>query len=336
MPEPVPAIIAVALSVSLDRILEVPDLAVGSHLRGRLVSVQPAGKATNVARLLAALGTPCVLTGFVGHSDQERFQQSFRGAPVRVELFEGEGATRENITLVDPQRGTETHIREVGPSLTADDLERLAAKLAGLVSPGAYVVFAGSLPPGVDAGAFGRLLEVCRERGARVAVDTSGPGLEAVRGARGLWLVKPNREEFSELVGPIQASRGGACPELVEGSPHPPRTPSDIRAAAGPLLDRIEQVLVTLEGDGACLITHGGAWQARPPQMGRRIVKTVGAGDAVLAGFLHAHAAGKPPNECLRLSVACGTASCFQMRAGEVGLEDVQTLLGGVNLAEIE
>jgi 1-phosphofructokinase family hexose kinase len=316
MPQPVPAIIAVALSAALDRILEVPDLAVGGHLRGRLVSVQPAGKATNVARLLGALGTPCVLTGFVGHGDHERFQQSFRGAPVRVELFEGQGPTRENITLVDPNRGTETHIREVGPGLTADDLERLAAKLSGLVSPGACVVFAGSLPPGVDAEAFGRLLDICRDRGARVAVDTSGPGLEAVRCARGLWLIKPNREEFSELVGRKVLNA------------------EDIREAAGPLLDRIEQVLVTLGADGACIITRGGAWQARPPQMGRRIIKTVGAGDAVLAGFLHAQAAGQSPEESLRLSVACGTASCLQLRAGEVNPEDVQACLDNVELTK--
>jgi len=70
MPGKMPTIICVALNPCWDRTLEVAGLEVGKHLRGRLLSVQAAGKAVNVARLLAALGTPSVLTGFVGAGDR--------------------------------------------------------------------------------------------------------------------------------------------------------------------------------------------------------------------------------------------------------------------------
>ena len=309
-----PTIVAVALNPALDRILQVPNLEIGSHLRGKLVSIQPAGKAVNVARLLGALSTPCILTGFVGEADRDRFKRSFDETPVRVEMFEGRGITRENITLVDPERGVETHVRDVGFPVAPEDLERLRKKLGILAGKGSYVLFAGSLPPGMTADDFAVLLEACAEKGAYVAVDSSGPGLEALRGARNLWLVKPNRLELAEIAGR----------EAVEEA--------DIRATAESLRKRIEQVIVTLGPEGAYLFCREGAWRAKPHIDPAAVVKTVGSGDALLAGFVQGHVTGKGPAECLRLGVACGTASTLQMRAGLVNPYDVKACLENVEL----
>ena len=313
-----PLIVSVALNPSLDRIMHVPGFQVGSHMRGRLVSVQPAGKAVNVARLLGFLGTPCILTGFVGEHDRDRFEKSFAKTPVRVEMFEGHGPTRENITLVDPKHGVETHIRDVGFELTEDDLERLTKKLAILAAKGSHVILAGSLPPGMDAEAFKRLLEVCRAKGAYVAVDSSGPGLEALRKVRNLWLIKPNRQELAEIAG-----------RAVESE-------ADIRAAAGPLLKRFEQVVVTLGAEGAYLFCKEGVWRAKPHVETQEVIKTVGSGDAFMAGFVQYHAARKLPPEALRWGVACGTAACFQLRAGVVNPYDVKASYDKVELVAVK
>lgn len=306
MADPTAPIICVSLNTALDRILEVPDLEIGGHVRGRLLSVQPAGKAVNVARLLGTLGMPCVLTGFVGEGDRHRFARSFAKTGVRVEMFEGRGPTRENVTLIERSRGRETHIRDVGFELTAGDLGRLHKKLAILATPEAYVLFAGSLAPGLEADAFAALVAECAERGARVAVDSSGPGLEAVRRAKGLWLVKPNREELAELAG------------------QPAETGAQIRRDAATLLERVEEVVVTRGEQGALLFTRRGAWRAAAHVDQAEVASTVGCGDALLAGFVQAHARGASPEECLRRGVAVGTAKALKVRAGEVALEDVE------------
>lgn len=314
MPTSSPSIVAVALNPALDRTLQVTDLEIGSHVRGRLVSIQPAGKAVNVARLLGALGTPCILTGFVGRDDRERFEQSFEGMPVRVEMFEGHGPTRENITLVDPQRGQETHIRDVGFPVTEDDLERLTKKLAILAVKGSYVLFAGSLPPGLDADGFAGLLQMCRDKGARVAVDSSGPGLEAIRKTKGLWLVKPNMAELAEIAG------------------RPVASAADIRPVAEALRKTVDNVLVTMGAEGAWLFCRDGIWRARPRLETQSVIKTVGSGDALLAGFVRCHASKKRAPECLRWGVACGTAATLQLRAGAVNPYDVKACLEAVEL----
>lgn len=312
-----PTIVSVALNPAIDRTLEAPNLDIGSHARGHLMSIQPAGKAVNVARLLGTLGTECILTGFVGEGDRARFEQSFDQAPVRVEMFEVPGATRENITLVDPVRKADTHIRDVGFSLAPENLERLKKKLGILAGRGVYVLFAGSLTAGMTAGEFADLLDVCAAKGARVAVDSSGTGLETVRRTRHLWLVKPNREELGEIAG-----------REVTSDAH-------LRATAESLLAHIDEVVVTLGASGACLFCREGAWRARPEIEPERVVNTVGSGDALLAGFVHSHAAGRAPEECLRWGVACGTASTMRVRAGKIDPEDVQACLEKVDVGSV-
>ena len=317
MPKELPPIIAVSLNTAIDRTLEVPDLEIGGHVRGRLVSIQPAGKAVNFARFLGTLGTPCILTGFVGEGDRVRFARSFAKTGVHVEVFEGHGPTRENITLIDPSRGIETHVRDVGFELSEDDLERMRKKIGILAVRRAYVIFAGSLPPGMDVATFSSLLDVCREHAARVAVDSSGAGLEAVRRGGPLWLVKPNRGELAEMTG------------------RPVATDHQMREAAGRLLERIELVVVTLGPEGACLFTRAGAWRATPHLDPAEIVNTVGCGDALLAGFVHAHARGGAPEECLRRGVAVGSAAALKARTGEADPEDAERLYATVEVAPL-
>lgn len=313
-----PTIVAVALNPAIDRVLEVPGLAIGRHQRGRLVSIQPAGKAVNVARFLGALGAQCILTGFVGQAERHHFESSFEKTPVRVEMFDARGPTRENITLVDPDAGAETHVRDVGNPLSEEDLERLSRKLAILGTKGAYVVFAGSLTPGMEADAFAILLKRCVTKGAMVAVDSSGPGLEAVARTDGLWLAKPNRDELAELTG------------------RPAGTEAEVRLGAEALRRRIENVVVTLGAEGAMLFWRQGAWRARPVVDPQAVLKTVGAGDALLAGFIHAHSTGQPIQECLRQGVACGTAATLQLRAGVVNPYDVKSCLERVELTAMK
>jgi 1-phosphofructokinase family hexose kinase len=312
MPEALPSIVSVSLNTAIDRILEVPNLQIGGHVRGHLVSIQPAGKAVNVARILGLLGTPCILTGFIGEGDRPRFERSFAKTPVRIELFEAAGHTRENITLIDPARGQETHVRDVGFPLTDDDVERLSRKLHILSTKGAYVHFGGSLPPKFRPAALRMLLDLGRRRGAYVSVDTSGAGLEAVRKADDLWLLKPNRLELAELTGLKVDSE------------------EQLFAAAEALRRRVEEVIVTVGADGAYLFVREGAWRARPQVDPHSIVKTVGCGDALLAGFLKSHAEGLEPADCLRQAVATGTAAAFQQCAGVVAPKDVKAVYRSV------
>jgi len=64
-------------------------------------------------------------------------------------------------------------------------------------------------------------------------------------------------------------------------------------------------------------------------------VSVVGAGDVLLAQFIAAQLAGKPPEESLRLAVAAGAASTLEVGAGRFDPREAGRLVAGVELAEL-
>ena len=279
-------IVTVTLNPSIDRTLRVQALVRGDVLRAEAVEADPGGKGVNVARALSAHGADTVALLVAGGSVGRALVSQLRDAGVRTDVVEVGGSTRTNITVVEPD-GTTTKLNEPGPTPTPAELGRVVAAVSSHVSgPADWVVAAGSLPPDVDLDAYARIGDAAHECGARFALDCSGPAFLAGLAA-GPDLVKPNREELAEAVGrdlPTLRDIVEACHELQR------------RGA--------RDVVCSLGGEGALLVSAEGAWFATAPRV--EVVNTVGAGDSLLAGFLFAGGAGP---EALRVGVAWATAA---------------------------
>jgi 1-phosphofructokinase family hexose kinase len=290
-------IVTVSLNPAIDRAIEVERLVPGDHLLGREITRTAGGKGVNVARALAALGTRCVATGFLGEDNREAFDACFTDADIADQFFPLSGRTRENITLVDRSDNTETHIRDVGLEVSQRDLDRLTSKLKLLSGEGTHVLFCGSTPPGVSAEAFAALVDACVETGAHVAVDTSGDALRAMRG-RELWLLKPNAKELADLVGR----------ELPE--------PAEQFAAAREVVGDVENVILTRGGEGASLFTRRLECHARVAVRAEDVQNTVGCGDVLLGVFVACRREGMDLRPSLARAVAAATASaCHEATA---------------------
>ena len=300
-------IVTVTLNTSVDRTLEVPHFAVGGHLKGRCIRVQPAGKGVNVSRCLGRLGVPSTVTGLVGTWELALFEDSLADTPAAVELVPVAGATRTNTTVLDPELGTDTHIREAGFRVQAAELAPLHDTLRALASPEAVFVFCGSLPPGVAADDLAGLFATCREAGGRLVADLNGTELGIAIASRPL-AVKPNVEELGEVVGRPLAS--ASEDELVE--------------AARGLCDRVDTVLLTRGSEGALAVRRDQAIACNVEVESAR--NTVGCGDAFLAGYLAGLYRGEPLAECLRLAAACGAANALTDAAGEIDPAQVPRL----------
>ena len=135
-----------------------------------------------------------------------------------------------------------------------------------------WAVLSGSLPPGVPDDVYASLTAQFAEHGVRVAVDTSGAALLAAVDA-GPDLIKPNRQELAAAVGTPLNSIG------------------EVVAAAEKLCSRgVKAVLASLGADGTVLVDGSGAVFGTAEAI--EPVSTVGAGDALLAGFLAAGGQG--------------------------------------------
>lgn len=292
------AILTIGFNPAIDRILECPDFHIGGHQKVQQVARLAAGKAANVNRALAQLGTDSVATGFVGAHDLEFFHEQLGAAgpgKVTCRFVQVGGQTRENISILDPSRRQETHLRDRGFRVTPEEAEALERTIVEQLRPGDHALFAGSLCEGIENSYFTNLLARCRAAGVKVGVDSSGGSLKAAA-TETLWLLKPNLVELRQLLG-------------VEV----PNAASAVRDAATPLLGRVENVLVTRGPMGAVLLTGSGVYSARLTTKDVP-VRTVGCGDHLLAGFVAEMAGGRPPEDALRSAMAMATARALSTR----------------------
>ncbi|WP_422769020.1 1-phosphofructokinase [Plantactinospora sp. WMMC1484] len=278
-------ILTVTLNPSLDRAMQIDRLARGAVIRADSAHLDPGGKGVNVSRALLANGVPSRAVLPVGGEEGTQLVRLLGGEGVDLLAVPIAGRTRSNITLAEPD-GTVTKINESGPVLTGPEFTEVTAAVLAAASSADWVVAAGTLPPGLPVAAFGDLCALLVGAGVRLAVDTSGPALRAAVEA-GVALVKPNREELAETVGGPLRSLG----DVVDAA-------SQVRSwGAG-------AVLASLGADGAVLVDADGVVTGESPVTQPK--STVGAGDALLAGFLAAGARGP---DALAEGLAWGAAA---------------------------
>jgi 1-phosphofructokinase len=264
-------IVTVTPNPSLDRTLHLPLLSPGSVNRATSTMTEPSGKGVNVALALNGVGVEvCAVLPVGGATGDEIVQRlgvlglDTIGVPIA-------GQVRSNVSLVEAD-GRSTKVNEPGPTLSAEEVSALCAAAVSVGAAGDWTLWAGSLPAGFGSTRLAAAVADARAAGRRVAVDASGSALTAVLGNdrdRVPHLIKPNADELAEAVGATLTTVG------------------DVTAAASALLARgVHTVLVSLGGDGAVLVDADLPEPLYGSAAARRVVNTVGAGDAFLAGFL--------------------------------------------------
>jgi 1-phosphofructokinase len=297
-------IITVTLNPSLDRTVEIDALRRGQVIRAAASHVEPGGKGVNVTRALLANGVPSRAVLPCGGEAGEHLVRLLRAENVDPVCVSIAGDTRSNLTLAEPD-GTITKINEPGPALDAADLETVLAEVLAVATDddgtAEWVVVCGSTPPGLSPSSIGRFCESIVKSRIRLAVDTSGPSLRSAVFA-GAALVKPNRDELAEVVGRGLSSLG----DVVDAA-------HEIRSwGAG-------AVLASLGADGAVLVDDDGVLVGSAPVDRPR--SAVGAGDALLAGFL---AAGAKGSDALTEALAWGAAAVSLPGSRMPGPADLQ------------
>ena len=293
-------IVTVTPNPSLDRTLEVEELRRGEVVRAHTDRSDPGGKGVNVSRALAANGYPSRAVLPLGGHDGALLAALLEGLGIEVAAVPIADAIRSNITVVEPD-GTVTKLNAPGPRLSAAEVDALLERAVAAADGAGWVVASGSLAPGTPDDLYARLAAAVRPVGVRVAVDTSGPALERALAA-GPDVLKPNEEELSEVTGVI------------------PETLGDVVLAASRLRERgVGAVLVSLGARGAVLVDGDGSVHAESEVIVPR--STVGAGDALLAGFL---AAGGEGTGALSEGVAWGAAACVLPGTAVPGPGDLQ------------
>jgi len=275
-------IVTVTMNPAIDETIFLDRLNPGGVNRAKRLHRQAGGKGINVSRMLNHFGIPSIATGFLGKSNGDIYRKFFKGKKITDEFVWISGETRTGIKIVNESNRQTTDINFPGLEPSYEQLNEFEKSLRKLVKPGRWFVLSGSLPQGVSIDFFEELLAMLKKGGAKVAVDTSGAALKiAING--GADLIKPNEHELVEILG------------------HPLADfPAKVKAAMKLQREKISHVVLSLGSEGALFITPEKSLMASAPPV--KVVSTVGAGDALLSGYLAGLLTDRSPTDCARLA----------------------------------
>ncbi|MFD2173208.1 1-phosphofructokinase [Rhodobacter lacus] len=290
-----PTIATLTLNAAIDQTVTVPGFTLDAVNRVEAVQLDAGGKGINVASFLAHFGHATAAAGLLGRANDALFAQHFAQAGMLDACTRCDGATRTNVKIVDPAQDQVTDLNFPGVTASAADLASVTETLARLTARGlVWLGLCGSLPAGLGADTYARLITEAHAKGVKVALDTSGAALGPALAARP-DIVKPNADELGAYLG-----RALTTPEAV------------LEAARELVAQGIGLVAVSMGAGGAVLVRGTGAVHARPPRIA--VASTVGAGDAMVAGLIHAATLG------LDLAATARIATAFSLGAlGEIG-----------------
>lgn len=277
----------------------------------------PGGKGNNVARALSAFGHDVVASGVVGGAAGRFIDEGLRARGIDTAFVEAPGESRRCLTFVEQESGVVSEVLERGIEVSMEAGQELLGRVGPLAKGAGMAVVSGSLPPGLAADYYARLVEALHAAGVPVAVDSSGEPFRRALEAQP-ELIKPNRAELADLLG---ESRSIDIDRLI-------RRASE--TLIGPVLAAEATIVASLGAEGAALVTASRVLRAIPPPV--RVVNPVGAGDALLAGFLHGRSLGLDEGAALRWAVATGTAAAGELVAGTIKPLEVERLLPAIDI----
>ena len=312
-------IITVTLNAAIDKSLSVPKIRLGRRHRTVEQRTIAGGKGVNIARTLKALGQPVIATGFAGGATGTHIVEQLTEESILNDFVRIREESRTNTSVLDPTNGQQTEINERGPSVSDREVELFRDKLLYLARGAAIVVFAGSLPPGVEPDLYAALISDLEGVDVTTVVDTDGEPLrQAVRAEPDV--VSPNVLEAEELVGHEFAGekeRSLVVREVAALGPH-------------------EAIMTLPDGCFAQVLVDGQTRLKRARIEPREPIAKSGSGDAFLAGYLAARYEGRAPDQCLRFGVACGAESTGRLGAGLIDPREARRLMGDVEMSVIE
>ncbi len=303
-------IYTVTLNPSLDYVADVKDFHVGKVNRTGGEIILPGGKGINVSLMLKALGCESTATGFLAGFTGEEIRRLLAEHGLKENfLFVKEGFSRINVKL----RGAEeTEINGAGPNVSEGEKEALLAWLDKMLKDGDTLVLSGSAPRSLSADVYTEIIRGVCSRNVRVVADVAGDLLTGILPYQPFF-VKPNHHELGELF--------GVCIRSADEAVFYARK---LRGRGA------HNVMVSLAGDGAVLVTEKSVYYAEAPK--GTVVNSVGAGDSAVAGFLSGFLKTGDFAQALTLAVAAGSATAFS--EGIAKGKDVFSLLAHMKNAE--
>ncbi|WP_417572173.1 1-phosphofructokinase [Paratractidigestivibacter faecalis] len=282
-------IFTVTFNPSLDYIVRVDEMRLGTINRTNYEQLLPGGKGINVSIVLGNLGHPSRALGFSAGVTGAALEKLLADTGVDADLVHVKaGFTRINAKVKAVE---ETELNGQGPRIAPEDVDALFSKLDVLGQDDTLVI-SGSVPNTLPSDMYEQVMERLTGRGVRIVVDAERDLLTRVLPYRP-FLVKPNNHELGDIFGVTLKTRDEVVPYALRMQ--------EMGA---------QNVLVSMAGEGGVLVAADGQVYQSPAAKGT-VVNSVGAGDSCVAGFLAGLMETGSYQTAFQMGLAAGSASAF-------------------------
>lgn len=289
-------------------------LTIGSNLmvdevnRGTGAIYKAGGKGLNVSRILSLLGVRskavALLGGFTGDFIRREIEKDKNIEVIAVEV---DGVNRINMKAHYDRKAL--CINSDGPIVTQKNKEELCA-IASMLTKDDIAILSGSMMKGLDEDFLIGFCDLIHDSGTQLVIDMESLTPELLRRCRP-DLIKPNLYELRLLMDDPSITIDSAKDALAKLQE-----------------DGIGRILLSLGRDGALLAdAEGFLYLTQPDEV---LVNKVGAGDAMLAGFIGIYSQSKDRELALRYAGACGNAVASQLE--DITRETIESFLPFMNV----
>lgn len=294
-------IYTLTLNPSIDYVIDVENLELGKVNRTSKDFKFPGGKGINVSRILSNQKVDNIALGFLGGFTGKFIEDKLNSLGVKTNFIKVNGDSRINVKI---KSNEETEINGSGPMISDENLNSLFNRLDKL-KEGDILVLAGSIPTTLPRDLYLQIQKKVSQKNVKVVVDTSGKALlEAIKNKP--FLIKPNNHEIEEIFDVKITSEE----ELIKYG-------KELVSLGA------ENVIISMAGDGALLITKDGIFKGNAPK--GEVKNSVGAGDSLVGGFLAKYVDTKDLIASFKNGIASGSASAFSLDLALA--EDVNKIL---------
>ena len=281
-------IITLTVNPAIDRTVTVDRLVFEDRAYITSSRESAGGRGINAACVIHSFGGKATAIVPAGGESGAHFEAFLKCCGFDLLVVPIRNEVRRNLIITDNQ-GLTIKLNEFGASLDKTVLGGLEKAVRSRLDGASWFMICGSLPPGVPANFYARLITLARKRGVKTLLDTDGDALAAGIEAKPT-VVTPNQQEAERLLNTALLTR------------------THVLQAAGRIQKMgAESVILSLGSQGAVGVFDHEMLEAVPPRVDA--ISPIGAGDAMAAAYTWAMERNNDYRDGLRWGVAAGTAS---------------------------
>ena len=311
-------ILTVTLNPAIDKTAFIPNFETNKVNRATNYYDFAGGKGINVASLLSDYGFDVTATGFLGKNNIYLFENLFEKKNIKDKFIRVKSKTRTTVKIINEEDCETTNINFQSSGPKEEKIEELLIYLKENAKNFEWVVLAGSVPNTLDDDIYLKIINLIKPLGVKIALDTSGEPLRlAIENDNGIDLVKPNIYELNDILDKEVNDLSQAKIEINRLN------------SKG-----IDTVIISMGENGSLFYKDNKTILAKPikPQ---KVLSTVGAGDAMVAGAITAIENGKDLEGCAKLGTAFATTVLDRVESNLPSIEKIKELYDEVSIVEV-